>query len=193
MKHVLLGAALLLPVHAWAHDAAKPVTPAGSSSVSGPASATVNNAVRSSVRNAVRNTNNVTVTQSSGAGPGGANTGWGGAGGRGGNAPDVILGSVSGGNPCGLGAGAGGSGQGISALLAWMWEGSGCQRNEDAKLLHNLGYDQATVTNRLCDGSKYRDALAYAGHACPLDPRLPEWEKQWRQAGYHQRDGGWER
>lgn len=177
MKHVLLGAALLLPVHAWAHDPAKPVTPAGSSSVSGPASATVNNAVRSSVRNAVRNTNNVTVTQSSGADPGGANAGWGGAGGRGGNAPDVVAPSISGGDSCGLAATAGGSGMGGGGILGFMWESHDCDMRQKAALMANMGRPDVAI-QLLCEDAYVRDAMAKAGTPCEVD------RQRWLAAGW---------
>lgn len=120
-------------------------------------------------------------------------------GGRGGNSgayhdntPDIFLPSISGGNPCGLGTGVGGSGPGLSGLLTWMWEGSGCQRIEDAKIIHNLLHDDAAAKNRLCEGAKFRDAFAYAGHPCANESRTKEWEASWQQQGYHQRaDGYW--
>lgn len=107
-----------------------------------------------------------------------------------GNNPDVILGSVSGGNPCGLGAGAGGSGFSLAAIFQMMWEGAGCQRNEDTKLLHNMGFSTAAIKNRLCDGSKYREAFKQSGEPCEAD--RAEVEAGWRQQGYRQvtrRDG----
>lgn len=102
-----------------------------------------------------------------------------------GNTPDVILGSVSGGNPCGLGAGAGGSGPGAGGLLSFMWEGGGCQRLEDAKLLHNMGYD-AAAKERLCQDTTFSNAFARAGQPCAADVA------RWQAAGYRQRqDGYW--
>ncbi len=102
-----------------------------------------------------------------------------------GNTPDVILGSVSGGNPCGLGAGAGGSGMGAGGLLSFMWEGGGCQTLEDAKLLHNLGHD-AAAKERLCQDTKFSNAFTRAGEPCAADVQ------RWQAAGYRQRaDGYW--
>jgi hypothetical protein len=73
-----------------------------------------------------------------------------------------------------------------------MWEGSGCQANEDAKLMHNLGYGDAAIKSRLCERASYRDAFAYAGQPCENDSRKTQWEAAWRAQGYHQRaDGYW--
>lgn len=104
-----------------------------------------------------------------------------------GNTPDVILGSVSGGNPCGLGAGAGGSGPGAGGILSFMWEGSGCEAREGAKLLYNMGYEDA-AKQRLCQDTRYSTAFANAGQPCAADVA------RWQAAGYRQRsDGYWVR
>jgi hypothetical protein len=115
----------------------------------------------------------VTVNNSTGGGFGGPSYS------ARGNTPDVILGSVSGGNPCGLGAGAGGSGAGAGGLLTFMWEGGGCQRLEDAKLLHNLGYESA-AKERLCQDTRFATAFANSGHPCQADMA------RWQAAGYRQ-------
>jgi hypothetical protein len=124
------------------------------------------------------NTGPVTVNNTTGGGSGGGYSA---------RTPDVILGSVSGGNPCGLGAGAGGSGPGAGGLLSFMWEGGGCQRLEDAKLLHNMGYD-AAAKERLCQDTTFSNAFARAGQPCAADVA------RWQAAGYRQRaDGYWVR
>lgn len=103
-----------------------------------------------------------------------------------GNTPDVILGSVSGGNPCGLAAGAGGAFQSVGAAFQKMWEGDRCQTNEDAKLLYNVGLS-AVAKERLCESTYYSNAFARAGQPCAADVQ------RWRDAGYRQERGGWVR
>lgn len=116
------------------------------------------------------NTGPITVSNTNGGGGGYSARG---------NTPDVILGSVSGGNPCGLGAGAGGSGPGAGGILSFMWEGEGCETREGAKLLYNMGYEDA-AKQRLCQDTRYSTAFANAGQPCAADMA------RWQAAGYRQ-------
>jgi hypothetical protein len=149
------------------------------------------NANRNANNNANRNANN---NRAAGGAGGQANNGGqtmnysGGNYSARGNAPDVILGSVSGGNPCGLAAGAGGAFQSVGAAFQKMWEGEGCQTNEDAKLLFNVGLD-AVAKERLCESTYYSNAFARAGQPCVGD--VQRWQAEWRKQGYRQVGGGW--
>lgn len=87
-----------------------------------------------------------------------------------GNTPDVLGGSVNGGNPCGLGASGGGSGPGFGGLLSFMWEGKGCERRQNAALLANMG-DVASARETLCYDDTVRRARYTTGHPCARDAR----------------------
>lgn len=87
-----------------------------------------------------------------------------------GNTPDVVGGSVSGGNSCGLGASGGGSGPGFGGLLSFMWEGKGCERRMNAALLANLGQTEAALET-LCYDDTVRRALYSVGRPCDRDAR----------------------
>jgi len=152
-----------------------------------------NNANRN--RNSLSGTNTVTVNNAAGNNGGGSGNYYSNYSARG-NTPDVILGSPNGGNPCGMGAGVTGSGPGAGGALAWMWEGDGCDRREDAKLLNNLGFSRVEMKTRLCEGGSwftpnpFRRTFWNAGDPCPQD--RAEFAKQRQAQGYYQRqDGYW--
>lgn len=168
MKHAAVIFALLT-APAWATEAPKPAALVGPTQVQAQMLTGRNTNV-----NANRNRNiatggaaNVTVN---GAARGAGSSGRG--------APDVFLGGVNGGNPCGLGAGVGGSGPGAGGLLTWMWEGDGCESRQTSALLNNLGLTPAAI-ERLCFDDKTRRSMYTAGTPCAIDRN--GWRKEWWQ------------
>lgn len=199
MKHLLITTALCLAATtAWAGGSGHAPAPTPNAITYNAAGAVAGAAAHSQASagataqggRATARTGPVTVNNSTGGGYGG-----GGYSARG-NTPDVILGSVSGGDPCGLGAGGNGSGPGAGAALIAMFEGSGCQRLEDAKMLNNLGFSRIAIKDRLCEGGSWFNANHFrktfwnAGDPCPDD--VADFAKARQAQGYYQRaDGYW--
>lgn len=191
MKYIVLGAALLLPAHAWAWktDPVAPVpapTPAASAVSGSRSSATVSSS--QSLRNKV--TTDVTITNTvspSAQGRRGGGSGGGrrvvdrssGGGGSAGAGPELVAPGIVGGNPCTVGVSLGGIGQNGGGTLGWSWESHECSLRQSAAILANLGLTKASVETLCRTSNDERWALRNAGVYCADD--VERWRKEgWR-------------
>jgi len=81
------------------------------------------------------------------------------------SAPQVFAPSVSGGNPCTVGASVGASFIGVGGALGGTWVDEDCAKRQDAALLHNTGYKDAAREIQ-CDKRAIYDAMKRAGTPC---------------------------
>jgi len=88
------------------------------------------------------------------------------------NAPTVYVPNVVTGNVCSLGASAGASWLGAGFAVGGTWESQQCERRQQAALLHNAGYKEASH-ELMCDQREVYEAMKRAGTPCL--PR-PAWD-----------------
>src|ERR1035437_2083096 len=84
------------------------------------------------------------------------------------NTPDTLVPSISGGNPCTVGAALGGSVAGFGIAGGTSWADAGCERRQNAALLFNIGHHEAALA-LLCATTDVANGLHAAGERCPQD------------------------
>jgi hypothetical protein len=86
--------------------------------------------------------------------------------------PQIYVPNIVTGNACALGASAGASWMGAGFAVGGSWESMQCERRQQAALLHNAGYKEAS-RELMCDQREVYEAMKRAGTPCL---QRPDWE-----------------